>query len=180
MAARRRVRLLVLIPTLTAMWSTIRHLFSGIRPFDWMMFVIELLVLLALLWFEGLEVWHQIKLRKRVSSLIRYMDAGQTIQNNLHTLTEPLFAGRITEETLAWMMEANMWSQTTREFLALHSKQASAAFLLVVNMRTSDRDIYTQRYGTFHLSGEVGNCYQILLARLDNLRRIMERPEAYF
>jgi hypothetical protein len=153
-------------------------LFGTPQPIEWWLLGADLAIVFLIIWLDVPEKWHRRKLRKRVVELQPYMNEGQEIQRDVLVIIETLEVWG--ETAYAWTIKANFWSKQTSDFLAIHSKRASAAFLLVINSAVTDRRIYTPRYGQRYLSGEVGDCYQTLLSRLDNLRHIMERPEAYF
>jgi hypothetical protein len=166
------------------MCDAIRRIFHLIfgkpQPIEWWLLGADLAIVALIIWLDVPEQLHKRQIAKIVSKITPYMEAGQRIQNELHVLAGTLPQVTGTKQGLAWITEANTWGKTTADSLALHSTQASAAFLLVITTVQAGRTIYSQQYGTFYLSGEVGDCYQTLLGRLVNLQRIMEKPEAYF
>jgi hypothetical protein len=51
MSYTRRVRLLIfLVLTLFAMGNTVAHMFTEVRPFDWLMFAIEVAIVILILY----------------------------------------------------------------------------------------------------------------------------------
>lgn len=151
---------------------------DGARFIDWVIVAVDFLVLIAILWFEYPEWAHKRKLRKIVPRLIPYMDEGREVEEAIQAFDLRLPKGQ--EAAYDWTIKADEWGRKTGEFLALHSAKASAAFLLVINSTGADRHVYSPKYGPQYISGRTADCYQTLLSRLDNLRRIIEKPEAYF
>ena len=143
------------------------------------MFIIELLVLIAILWFEGREVWHQRKLRKRVSSLEPIMLQGQTIQRGVPEQSRvpgDLKNLMVIEE---WRNSVEAWSQGTSKLLAQYSTRAASAFSLMVKTGVPAQIVYREGGYSFSIHGSLRESYQRLVIQLDNLRSIMEKPEAY-
>jgi hypothetical protein len=157
-------------------------MFEGVRPFDWLMLIIEALVLLLILYEVVAEATRRRTERQRsvfiarqVLALSRLMDHGQSLQS---TVPEP----QITSDyqiIQRWMDSVTKWTEGTNGFLVSQSSVASAAFLLVTDASAADNLVH--RAGrSFLVGGELGRFYQRLVMQLANLRRIIERPEAYF
>jgi len=78
-----------------------------------------------------------------------------------------------------WMDDALAWTDETNSVLARNSPRASSAFLLITDADSMERIIFVAGR-TIVLTGDVRECYQRLVVQLQNLRRIMEIPAAYF
>jgi hypothetical protein len=155
-------------------------MFEGVKPFDWLMLVIELLVLLAILYEiikgelrEKRERRRQGILDEKGRSLSRLLDKGLRIKATVidPAITNPQLHG-------TWISSASAWIEETRSYLATFPR-ASAAFLETSNAGSVD-NVASASGRHFVVTGEVGKSYQTLILHLENLHRISERPEAYF
>jgi hypothetical protein len=163
------------------MCNMIGHMFQGIRPFDWLMFALEALVA-SLILYEVVvsgkrhraEQRRQSLTNERVLVLSKLMDKGLRIKS---TVPDP--SGTSDFQIIQrWMDTVQAWADETNSFLASHSSRASAAFLLVTDAGNMDSVVYASGR-QFILIAETRAWYQRLIVQLENLRRIMERPEAY-
>ena len=125
------------------MGTTIKHMFQGVKPFDWLMLVIGTLVLFLIL-YEVIVGWvHRHKERKRqsaishiIASIFEFMERGRKLQASV---PDPSFD---TPDVVdRWIESVKLWSIDTNNILAQHSLHASAAFVLVVNARSVDSTI---------------------------------------
>ncbi len=173
---RRSLRFACLAVTVLIMCNTITHMFGDVRPFDWLMLVIEVLVLLAILWFEGRELWHRRKLRKRVASIVPFMEKGKQIQENVPESQSELDG----KPAVAWMQSVTSWVAETDEFLLSHSRRASFAFMLIGDTNSFGGLVYLPNGYSFPVCGDVRLHYERLYYQLNNLRSIMEKPDVYF
>ena len=166
------------------MGNTIRHMFDGVRPFDWLMLVVELLVLLLIFYEVIINLIHRRKERKRrlalgliVTSLAGFMEKGCKLQ--LDT-PDPITTtwGSITP----WIDSVKLWAKDTSAFLAQHSSRAATAFGLIgeIGVLTNPQPVYKEPGSSFPIEGPQRESYQRLVAQLTNLRSIIEKPEAYF
>jgi hypothetical protein len=118
----------------------------------------------------------QRELKTIVTSLCQLMDEGLGLQMSV--------PNAVTEEPgvlEAWMINANVWGGKAGEFLAAHSQQASAAFLLVHDSSKADFMVLTLAGdGIFFLATPLKENYQRLLTQLNTMRQIIAKPEAYF
>ena len=168
---------------LFVMCNTIRRMFEGVKPFDWLMLGIETAVLLLILYevIVGIVRHHeatcrQKKLRQIVASLSQFMDEGLKLQRSV-----PDTAKEESGVLQSWMMNTKLWSDKASEFLAAHSRQASAAFLLVHDSSSADSVVFTlSGDDLFYLASPIREHYQRLLTQLNNMRQIIEKPEVYF
>ena len=166
------------------MGNTIRHMFEGVRPFDWLMLVIEILVLLAILYFEGVGEWRYRKMRKRVAALVPFMDRGQELQHSVPEPSHPTHpsysaAAKQIEE---WMNSIDVWGKETRQFLEQYSPRAARVFenIAETGILANPQTVHTESGRSFPIEGPQRESYLRLVAQLNNLRSIMEKPEAYF
>ena len=156
-------------------------MFAGVRSFDWLMFVIETAVL-ALIGYEVIvgAVRHRREQRRRanlnglVAEISALMEKGLRLRStvplpdsNWHLFVQP------------WIDSVNHWCEETNGFLATHSARASQAFLLVTDSGSVD-NVVQSGGRQFVLLGLLRERYQPFVVQLSNLRRIIERPEAYF
>jgi hypothetical protein len=167
MSRGRRSRLLAAFAiTVLIMVNTIRHMFEGVRPFDWLMLVVEVAVLLLIAWEIGRDIWHKRKMRLRYNALFEHLNKGQQLHWSFPQLG-PNACNR--DERLEWENSAKNWIKETAAFLRRVSPKAATMFLREVN------DSY--------FSDVVNNpdfWLTALFERLRNLREIMEKCDVYF
>jgi hypothetical protein len=165
-----------------ALCHTLRRMFGGVKPFDWLMLGIETAVLLLILYEVVVGIVRHRRATRRekelkqiVTSLSRFMDEGLGLQRNV-----PDTAKEETKVLQSWMTSTKAWGDKTNEFLAARSQQASAAFLLVHDSSSADSIVFTLAGEFFYVASPVREHYQRLLTQLNSLRQIIEKPEAYF
>ena len=118
----------------------------------------------------------QKELKQIVTSLSQFMDDGLGLQRSV-----PDTAKEESGVLLSWMMNTNVWGDKASDFLAAHSRQASAAFLLVHDSSSADSVVFTLSGDEFfYLASPIREHYQRLLTQLNNMRQIIEKPEVYF
>jgi hypothetical protein len=164
------------------MCGTILRLFDGTRPIEWVTLGVEVLVLgvIALeIFFDsrrrGAEHRKRLTINERLVDVSKMMNKGQRIQSIVpdpYGTSDPPILKRWTESVEAWVKETN-------SSLAQYSSRAATAFLLITDAGSRDSVVYASGR-QFILTGETRECYQKLVAHLENLKRIMEIPEAYF
>ena len=157
-------------------------MFEGVKPFDWLMLGIETAVLPLILYevIVGIArhrgaTRRQSELNKIVTSLCQFTDEGLELQRRV-----PDTAKEETRVLRSWMTNTKAWGDKASEFLATHSQQASAAFLLVHDLSSSDLVVFAPSGDVFYLASPLREHYQRLLTQLNNLRQIIEKPEVYF
>ncbi len=166
MSRRTRLRLAVCFGiNMVAMWITITRMLSSVTPFDWLMLIVELLVLLLIAYEVATNVLHKRRVNHRLKAIFAIMHKGQALQaavpggnadNNAITAWN--------DAVLAWINDAN-------NLLSTYSPQASASFL-------HEPGGNTIKYSPVAMTAH--NHYVFLLMRLNNLRSIMEKPDVYF
>jgi hypothetical protein len=173
MTRRRRAHLLAFCITAVIMCNTIIHLFTDVRPFDWLMFGLELAVLIAILAFEIRAVRREQRqdrdqrgrktvIDSVVAAMQNSMSQGQHLINS-QPLPNPQDALEL------WVQGVKEWTANTSAMLRSYSPRAELAFL---HHPTIVPNVYGSNPRPF--------IYGPLEHRLNNLRNIMERPEAYF
>jgi hypothetical protein len=143
-------------------------MFIGVRPFDWLMLVVEILVLALIAYEIAITLWRKHVVNVRVARLFQQMSKGQELQKSApHSLNTDsrMVAGR-------WVQSAREWSRETESLLASYSAQATAAFVLDTSGEMPPW------YASIESSAQ--NQYSTLVVQLDNLRGIMEKPDVYF
>lgn len=153
-----------------------------VRTIDWVMLVVELLVLLVIVWEFGITEWRhhgekkrKANLRSIADRLVGYMDAGLKLQGTVPDHQESTF---IIED--AWMIAVADWSFDTGKYLGALSQRAWSAFTLIANSNAGDSTISSLSGHYFTITGPLRECYQRLLVQLQNLKDIIERADTYF
>ena len=141
---------------------------ADFRPADWVVIVIELLVLGVIVF----EVWHSLArerqdarrkklVEQRIAEMREALSRGAELQHTVPGSGDPRVGG--------WAQAADRWGRETGSLLKSYSAQAETAFLHAANLLPI-------QYGSVGAAAE----YTALLSRLNNLRGIMEKPEIYF
>jgi hypothetical protein len=148
---------------LLTMLDTFRRMFADSRPVDFVMLVIEFLVLAIIAIEFGSAFRNKRRTKRRLEAIRDAMSEGQALQ-----MAAPRGIGA-TEGSQNWAAAVNAWIAQTHKLLQSYSVQAAASFL--------------------HDAGGVGTTYPslvdsynyaVLVARLNNLRGVMEKPDVYF
>jgi len=92
---------------------------------------------------------------------------GQTLQANA-----PPDGTTDTAIAAAWVDSVKQWIQQTFAFLAKYSPQAATSFI-----HNSGGAV---EYPKISTHSQARDWYRTLIARINNLRRIMEKPDVYF
>ena len=150
---------------------------------DYWLLIVDVLVLLAILYFEGLaEFRHRADIRRRafidqkVLGLSALWDKGQRIRAIVPssvTITER-------EKVPQWIAEVESWIKETESFLDGSSSRALKSFMCVTDAAKINPWVNDSPAAGFFVRGEAQAVYQRMIVQLGNLRRIIERPEAYF
>jgi hypothetical protein len=99
-------------------------MFDGVKSFDWLMLVVEILVLLLIAYEVGTTVLHRLQTKRRLASLFALMHRGQELQ-----ATVPGSGTADDQAIVAWKSSVEAWADDTNKILATYSPQASARFL---------------------------------------------------
>ncbi|MGO8973760.1 MAG: hypothetical protein ACLQJ0_04945 [Steroidobacteraceae bacterium] len=142
------------------------QMFDGVKPFDWLMLLVELLVLLLIAYEVVIPAFHRRRTSRRLASLLALMNRGQKIQDAVP-------ASGTTDDLAisAWKTSVEEWLRDTHKTLVAYSPQASTIFL-------HDTGGTSLRYRG--VAQNAHDYFVMLLARMNNLRAIMEKPEVYF
>ena len=128
------------------------------------MWVMELLVLLLIAYEVFGKLGHDRNIRKRSVALNTLLTRGVELQSH------PPYFGVTQEESGKWNQSVTAWVEETAEALQKWSTQAAATFRHGVWHAASYPNIAPASHSSFGL----------LSHRLDNLRKIMEKPEVYY
>lgn len=79
-----------------------------------------------------------------------------------------------------WEGEVEVWRTEVAQFLSSRSGTAASVFLLVTAPNAVVCTVHPLEQWSFRLHGRLREVYQELQGYLDNLRSIMEKPDAYF
>ncbi len=163
------------------MSRTIAHLIEGTRPLDWIMLIVEILVLFIIAYdfiAERFRRWTDKKRRSFLDALVLQLspllDEGNRIRLTIPDplATTPFFISR-------WIDIASSWTEKTKTVIASYSSSASAAFMLISDSQWVD-DAVSYHGHNFFLSGPTLEAYKAITLHLENLQRMMDRPEMYF
>jgi hypothetical protein len=175
MSRGRKQRLLASFAvTVLFMCNTIRHMFEGVRPFDWLMLIVEVLVL-GLIAFEIVrEEWRHRAERKqqriigeRSESLRQLLSKGQELQRNAPASGES--TTDIAQDIAQWSRLIDTWHQEVATLLASYSSRAAMAF----NHGVPKGSTY------MGIAVAANRRFGFLLSRLENLQGILENPQIY-
>jgi hypothetical protein len=163
-------RLVVLFGvTAIFLWMTIKRIvfddFGDVRPFDWLMLAIEILVLLLIFYEVAVGFRQKRTIKRRFKTLLILISDGQALED-----IAPLQQADVAVVT-KWKNDVLEWDNRANKTLASFSKQAVAAYVhdsvdAGVRYRGVAQDAHQVRVG--------------LKSRLDNLKSIMEKPDVYF
>lgn len=155
--------------------DVLRRWFSDARPIDWLLLIVDFLVLVAILVLELPDWLHKRRAETNARALAPFLDRGRVLQSSVPFQTHSPGA-----EMQQWAEKVELWSSETQGFLAGLSPRASTTFTHIVNAGEADRDVRRPDGSMFHVSGHYGDVYQVLQVKLSNLQRILENPTAYF
>jgi hypothetical protein len=148
--------------------DALRCLFFDVRPFEYLMLVIEVLVLLLIAYEVGSGVWHRIRRTRRSRRVLTRLSDGQALQHAApRRSADPATISLWTSNVRAWIDETNT-------LLCKYSLEASIAFL-------HNRGGADTSFGSAlrEVADGAQDPYVTLQERLNNLRSIIENPEVY-
>jgi len=176
--------------TLFVMFHTIHQMFIEVRPFDWIMLAVEVLVLLLILYEVVVNIIRHRREKKRrerlqeiLKHLSQFMDAGKGLQV---TVPNTAFIGQpnyewLNERVEKWALSVKQWRDEVKKFLSSRSGQALSAFVLIVDAESIDSMVHPLSDWPFRVTGELlHDLYQPLGVYLRNLQNIMEKVDIYF
>ena len=147
---------------------------DGARPIDWIIVVVDFLVLVAILIFELPEWGHKRKTRRLLNAVFDFVQRGQKLQALSPQGTYGPEGPHGPQFTPAWINLVKQWNQEAVDFMETCSPQARWAFL----SDTTDGAAHAQQ--AMSVPPEAKWLYRTMLTRLDNLQRIAEKPDVYF
>jgi hypothetical protein len=96
-----------------------QHMFEDVRPFDWLMLVVEILVLLLIGYEVGITVWHKRAVRRRMAAAVLLMRRGEEIEAAV-----PRSANIDVAAVALWKESVDAWMTETNGEAALHASQS--------------------------------------------------------
>src|SRR5580658_3292389 len=105
------------------MYETITHMFSDVRPFDWLMLVVELLVLviIAAEWIRS--CLHARRKKKATARILEFLAQGQIIRAAV-----PRDTHDAEKDVASWIERVNAWINDVQSYLSKDAKNAVLAF----------------------------------------------------
>lgn len=169
------------------MCYSIHHtVFEEIRPFDWIMLAVEVLVLL----FVGYGEWttfsdrRKAKRREAILAPKRLWLAGLIEQGEQLRRDTPREAIEYNDHPsfFPWIQRVDTWGKETVTALERESPKAAIVFNLVKSPVSMEVFVYLpNKLGSpFQLSGNLRVAYERLTSQLANLAEILEKLEVYF
>jgi len=153
-----------LVMVITA--DTLRRMIYGTRPIDYVMLVVEILVLLLIFGEIAVHANRYFRHRRRSGEVLKRLIKGQKLQSE-----SPGTSGSGSLVT-PWITATKEWANQTNDLLLKYSRAASAAFLHDVG----GADV---SFGFGHVNAFAQHAYVQLQTRLNNLRDILENPDVY-
>lgn len=170
--ARRKVRpprarwfALRIAVVLLIMLDTLRRMTEGIRPFDWVMLAVEVLVLVFVGGESITSFLHRRKVEKGKQALRGFINRGQALLNTLP-------AG--SADWPQWEQSALGLIEEVKKYLGKRSPDALEAFLAETDWEHADR------IRRFHPVLDAKLLSQELSKRVANLHSIVLSADVYF
>jgi len=160
-----------------AMCYTLNHLIlEEIRPFDWIMLAVEVLVLILIaveiFIFTGPEWWHGIQAKKKAAKLIPFLAQGEALRN--------LISKSPNQDQNQHRENILKWDKETQDFLAAIAPRALSAYMHIVRLQANDSAVLSANGQLHPVHGLFADAYRVLQSRLENLQKIIETPVLYF
>jgi hypothetical protein len=151
---------------------TIMHMFEGARAIDWVMLVIEALVLILIAYEVVIAHLDRRGARMRKQATDRRSEAIRELVSKGHVLlaSAPRF-GENDMIVAKWKDSLRDWNVEVQTLLKSYSSQALASYNQGIPKSASFPGL---------AAGNVQGDYSFLLMRLDNLQNIMEKPDVYY
>lgn len=171
-----RHRLLQMAVVLLVMLDTLRRMFADSPLINFLMLLTEVLVL-GFVAYEVVQAWlHRKGLRRFVKEVTGWIESGERLQENVPVNESGLHLDF--EKVTKWEKDTEKWIFDVERFLSRCSTEAMHAFRLTV-YSDGERRVLRPDGQFVPVTGELGNKYQLLGARLENLRRITESADIY-
>ena len=153
-------------------------LFGHPERIDIWILVVDALIVALIAWVDIPEKLHKRRVGKRLASLLPFVERGQELQRTIpeYDATYDAVTGK------EWMNSVVMWGKETRTFLEQCSPAGARLFEHTAETAqlVNPQYVHTESGRSFPIHGDQRDSYQRLVARLNNLHRIMEKPDAYF
>jgi hypothetical protein len=154
--------MLYILTILLFMCDTVRRMMSGIRAVDWVMMVMEFLVLVLIAYEVGMPILERRKQRKYRAAITSLMTEGQG-------LCESVPDNRGTDPH-DWIVTVDSWIDKTRGQLQNYSPNAVAAF---------NQEYWVEIQAPISIADGARPHYYKLAGKLKNLHDIAEKLEVY-
>jgi hypothetical protein len=142
----------------------LRRVFTESRPIDWLIVVIDFIVLFWIAAANFIKVPHRWKSRNAIKHLTAFLADGDKLLSSRPT------AHSSNNDANAWVEAVKIWIDAVQLFLAKNAVRALIAF----EQRATGLRVETD----VHPSAE--DCFFELDARLRTLRSILEKMDVYF
>jgi len=136
---------------------------NSIRAFDWVLLLVEVLVLALIAIEVAPAIAHKMKAKKRQRVLFSLLTRGQGILNHAPSLFDQA-------PVHYWGQSVDAWSAEVTDVLKGYSQHAVASF----NHQSQVGRPY------HHIATDALKHYGKLTVRIGNLRNIIEKPEIYY
>jgi hypothetical protein len=147
-------------------------LFGHPQPIDFWLLAADLAIVVLIIWLDVPEKLHKRKVNRYVVTAVVLMQEGEVIEAAVPRAGPIENADIRFQETISiWCVSVNEWESKASKFLANCSPKAGAAFVHHVGATG-------MLYGG--VTGSARDQYEFLLARMNNLRNIIEKADAYF
>ena len=180
--SRQRHSLFHVIAGVFAMCDAIRRmfvlLFGRPQPIDFWLLGADIAIVALIIWLDVPEKLHKRRISKCIASLLPFMERGQELQR---ITPRPAHDTAYNDAAWEWKIFVDDWRKEVEKFLEQSSPRAASVFGFIVQtgIRENPQVVYTES-DSFAIEGFHRDSYQKLIAELNNLRSIMEKPEAYF
>jgi hypothetical protein len=132
-------------------------------PIVWAMLVIEILVLSIIAYQAVRAATDRFRIGRRKEVLLKLMSQGQAIFQSAPHMSHP-------EMAEGWNEQVDAWRKEAESVLSGYSPQAVEAFKFTGPEVTNYN----------HIAPGTRSHYGAMMARLENLRNIMENPDLYY
>jgi hypothetical protein len=166
--------------TLLALCNTLRRImFEGVKPFDWLMLIVEVLVLIFVGYEVGVTIANQIQRAKRqkklreIEAILRsFVLSGEMVKRSV--------PGSPYDYSNEWVQSGKEWMKKVEEYLGQSSDKALIEFRRMTIISHEQRKHITADGQIFYIAGSMGDAFQLLCMRLENLHQIAHKVEDYF
>jgi hypothetical protein len=138
------------------------------KTHEWVMLIVEFLVLAVIAYEAGKAGWRSLQNRKKRAEIYALLGKGHSLQGNPPSIHE-------LDRVAQWCHQVELWISDTRVYLGKQcSPQASLVFLS--NTSPFPEPFHMQ----IDLAPHARQAYSKLIVRLDNLTRVLEQSDTYY